>query len=119
MERPEFIRRPEYEKVIQQVKDKLVKWEVGNKLHINVVNYAGKKEAYIEQMEQYCDENHLRFSEEVYHGEVREFRVTVHYSGSKTYTVKATSEEEAENDAEDMFGNDSNWEDEISDIEVE
>ena len=65
MERPEFIQQPEFEKVIQQVKDKLVKWEIGNRLHIDVVSYARKKGEYVEQMQRYCDENHLFFDDEV------------------------------------------------------
>lgn len=118
MERPEFTLRPEYERIIQSVKGGQIKWEFGNKLHIAVVNYARKKEEYIEQMQEYCKENGLSFHEEAYHGEMKEYSVTIHYGGSETYTVEACSEEEAEERATEMFGED-HWDEDVNDVDIE
>jgi len=118
MERPMFTLRDDYEKIIKQVKNKKIKWIVGDLVHIKVVDYAKRKGEYIEQMEEYCLQNGLTFSEEAYHGPLLEYKVTIHYSGFKTFTVKATSEEGAEEEATQQFDAGGNWDSEITDVDV-
>ena len=114
LDRPHFDLDPYYEGLIVEVNTKKLRLDANNKVHLNLVGYCKKREAYGEAYSQWRVDQGKSPSD----GLEKEYDVKIGYSGTYTITVMAIDEESAEEKAINKMDREGMYSYDIDDVEV-
>ena len=118
LDEPHFDQNPYFEGLILEVNSKKLKLDANNNVHVDLVRYCKKREAYSEAYSQWREKQGFSPSDGFAKEYAKEYEVSIEYSGTYSTTVMAVDEDDAETKATDKLEREGVYDFDVDHVEV-